>query len=223
MSNGQPYSYSRLKARHIRLLQILDAPAVGVHCTAALRVIAVPLDDAPEYETLSYVWGGTVRTHAVGLTDGDSLYVTESLARALPTVLASSETGMLWIDQMCINQDDLSERSSQVGIMGEIYKHAQGVLVWLGIGNAHDVGLTEVLQIARIEPGDFRIDFHSERWYGRDDVSCSARLDAWLSAAGCESADESNEEHASIAVSRREGLRSLLSDILSARWVCIAW
>jgi len=39
---------------------------------------------------------------------------------------------LYWIDQMCINQEDLVERSDQVRIMDRIYKQAKGVLVWLG-------------------------------------------------------------------------------------------
>jgi len=38
----------------------------------------------------------------------------------------------LWIDQICINQEDPNERSDQVGIMDKIYKRANMVLIWLG-------------------------------------------------------------------------------------------
>ncbi|KAL2124105.1 hypothetical protein VTJ04DRAFT_470 [Mycothermus thermophilus] len=38
----------------------------------------------------------------------------------------------LWIDALCINQDDIDERNSQVLLMGELYRHAAAVLSWLG-------------------------------------------------------------------------------------------
>ena len=38
----------------------------------------------------------------------------------------------MWADAVCINQSDLDERSSQVSIMGDIYKNAQKCQVWLG-------------------------------------------------------------------------------------------
>ncbi|KAH9209562.1 heterokaryon incompatibility, partial [Leptodontidium sp. 2 PMI_412] len=38
----------------------------------------------------------------------------------------------IWIDAVCINQQDPAERSSQVGLMDEIYKGAQLVIAWLG-------------------------------------------------------------------------------------------
>jgi hypothetical protein len=62
-----------------------------------------------------------------------SLSVTENLFNALfqlatPVVYPS----LLWIDALCINQKDLDERASQVGLMGQIYSTAAEVLVWLG-------------------------------------------------------------------------------------------
>lgn len=46
----------------------------------------------------------------------------------------------LWVDALCINQDDVLERNSQVGRMGELYKNAECVHCW--IGPAHrDVSL----------------------------------------------------------------------------------
>ena len=37
-----------------------------------------------------------------------------------------------WIDSLCINQNDVQERSSQVGLMGNIYRQAHCTIVWLG-------------------------------------------------------------------------------------------
>jgi hypothetical protein len=36
------------------------------------------------------------------------------------------------VDAICINQDDLAERSAEVLEMGSIYSHAEQVVVWLG-------------------------------------------------------------------------------------------
>lgn len=41
-------------------------------------------------------------------------------------------TGYLWVDQICINQDNTAERNYQVGIMGKIYQAGHQILVWLG-------------------------------------------------------------------------------------------
>ena len=40
----------------------------------------------------------------------------------------------LWIDALCINQEDLEERANQIRTMREIYEKAQKVRVWFGTG-----------------------------------------------------------------------------------------
>ena len=39
----------------------------------------------------------------------------------------------MWIDALCINQDDPDERSQQVMLMGEVLRSAQKVIAWLGL------------------------------------------------------------------------------------------
>ena len=41
----------------------------------------------------------------------------------------------MWIDQMCINQNDPVERGRQVGFMGEIYRSAERTVIWLDEGD----------------------------------------------------------------------------------------
>ncbi len=43
-----------------------------------------------------------------------------------------SAPALLWIDAICINQNDPSERASQVEIMDQVYKRASFTFVWLG-------------------------------------------------------------------------------------------
>ncbi|KAK0616470.1 heterokaryon incompatibility protein-domain-containing protein [Immersiella caudata] len=38
----------------------------------------------------------------------------------------------LWVDALCIDQNNLAEKSLQVGMMGSIYGSAERVLIWLG-------------------------------------------------------------------------------------------
>ncbi|KAH7391698.1 heterokaryon incompatibility protein-domain-containing protein [Pyrenochaeta sp. MPI-SDFR-AT-0127] len=45
-----------------------------------------------------------------------------------------------WIDAICINQDDNAERSSQVRLMGELYRSARLVLGWLGADDGGNLG-----------------------------------------------------------------------------------
>ena len=92
----------------------------------------VSLDKEPSYEALSYAWASREGAHAITLSNASSLPLTENLARALRRLRKRDQVRDLWIDQLCINQSDLEERSQQVSLMGQIYRQARNVLVWLG-------------------------------------------------------------------------------------------
>ncbi len=38
----------------------------------------------------------------------------------------------VWVDAICINQDNIPERNRQVRMMPHIYSRAESVLVWFG-------------------------------------------------------------------------------------------
>jgi len=66
-----------------------------------------------------------------------TLSITASLDEALRHLRRKDGTSrLLWVDPVCINQEDVPERGSQVGIMGEIYTKASSVVVWLGESDA---------------------------------------------------------------------------------------
>lgn len=85
-------------------------------------------DTPPIYEALSYVWDiiGDPVDIKIGPSGSDRLFITQNLATALPYLRYENEIRTLWIDAICINQQDLRERSSQVRIMGDIYRSGSG-------------------------------------------------------------------------------------------------
>lgn len=99
---------------------------------------AFPLNEAPPFNTASYVWG--MQTHSATMTfestsSQQSLPVLSSLAPFLAMVSQSKDFGekdWWWIDSICINLDDKLERGAQVKIMGDIYRKARRTIVWLG-------------------------------------------------------------------------------------------
>ncbi|KAG8164356.1 hypothetical protein KVR01_006274 [Diaporthe batatas] len=90
----------------------------------------------PHYEALSYAWGFTESRNVIYVQcpDGDhrKILVTENLALALRDLRFTAARRRLWIDAICINQEDIKERSAQVQIMTSIYRLAHKVVVWLG-------------------------------------------------------------------------------------------
>lgn len=101
-----------------------------------VKIVDLTEEDTPKYEALSYVWGSTNNlssVHVFHARNGNAtLPVTQNLATALPYLRYRFRRRTMWIDAICINQQDDSERSQQVRRMGNIYSMADRVVAWLG-------------------------------------------------------------------------------------------
>ncbi|KAF4438881.1 HET-domain-containing protein [Fusarium austroafricanum] len=109
---------------------------MGSEFTALRHEIGIDklsLTACPPFVALSYVWGSPDRDYRLTLCDNSLLPITKSVADALNYVLNDIEDGFIWIDQVCINQNDTEERNQQVAKMGDIYHKACKVFVWLGL------------------------------------------------------------------------------------------
>lgn len=88
------------------------------------------------YEALSWRWGDeTAGTYAVMILKNGALYkkkVSETLGLALKYLRYERRERIIWIDALCINQNDHEERSSQVSMMSLLYSGADQVCVWIG-------------------------------------------------------------------------------------------
>lgn len=124
----------------IRMLEILPSMRPSSRVKANLiRVDLDHLDQAPFafYEALSYTWGDPSLPRSPCKLNGHEHAVTLNLELALKKLRGRTRKRCLWVDALCINQDDVIERASQVQIMRRIYESAEQVLVWLG-GDADD-------------------------------------------------------------------------------------
>lgn len=65
------------------------------------------------------------------------MLIRPTLYSFVDTMAANYPRVTMWIDAICINQGNVEERSRQISIMGEIYKTAQEVYVWLRPGDDH--------------------------------------------------------------------------------------
>jgi len=91
----------------------------------------VSLDRAPAFSALSYAWGDPNLTESIYL-DGESFPVMKNLKVALRYLRQQIEVRILWIDFLCIDQNDDDEKSWQVNMMGDIYRACENVFLWLG-------------------------------------------------------------------------------------------
>jgi hypothetical protein len=88
-----------------------------------------------DYVALSYVWGSSDNQREI-IVNNCVVTVTKNLEEALRWLRDSPEASaglMFWVDALCINQDDVVEKSREVKRMGGIYKTARSVMAWLGL------------------------------------------------------------------------------------------
>ncbi|KAH7344360.1 heterokaryon incompatibility, partial [Pyrenochaeta sp. MPI-SDFR-AT-0127] len=89
-----------------------------------------------EYHCLSYTWGNPFgpdpKYYVINIDDG-FLSITPNLWSAIIHLHKTRpEFQAIWIDAICINQDNEDEKSAQVPIMHHIYGQAKSVIAWVG-------------------------------------------------------------------------------------------
>ena len=134
-----PYVYSPFaKPRHIRLLQVwLDCQLRSGVEEAPPRIkgrfAVTNLDNLRHsFRAISYVWGDAIISHKIWMGDSTYIGITRSANEVLTWITANGFDDYIWIDGICMNQDDLEERSSQVRLMWDVYSRAAGVVAWMG-------------------------------------------------------------------------------------------
>lgn len=86
-----------------------------------------------DYAALSYAWGDIADT-VDAVVNGTVVKITRNLEGALQMLRRTGTMGKkkLWVDALCINQNDLVERGHQVNRMRDIFGMASEVIVWIG-------------------------------------------------------------------------------------------
>jgi hypothetical protein len=89
-------------------------------------------DSIPGYKCLSYTWGEPCEGREI-LLNGCTFRVRDNLFEFLDIARRLFPMEFLWVDAICIDQNNVAERGHQVERMGRVYECALGVLIWLGI------------------------------------------------------------------------------------------
>lgn len=129
--------YKPLTGRHeIRLLRL--SPALSgddqvLHGTLLLS----QLGDRPEVTALSYTWADISGDRSCSETifigpEWEALPITRNCAAALRRLRSTRDAVVVWADAICIDQDNVGERSHQVGLMRDVYSRARKVVAFLG-------------------------------------------------------------------------------------------
>ena len=146
--------------RVCRILPITSA-------TAPTRIIVslanIPIGSSVRYKALSYVWGNDDVQRTIDVVADNAPGTQNATVRQTGTLLVrenlynfllqyrSNLTGILeplFVDALCINQQDVSERNSQVAAMKRIFSNAQLVIAWLAVEDEYSRRLFAAIQVA---------------------------------------------------------------------------
>lgn len=87
----------------------------------------------PKYTALSYAWGEPAKTRKITIETKHDFEIGENLWWFLyHRSLTIKSPRLFWIDAICIDQSNVSERNHQVSLMKQIYSMASNVYIWLG-------------------------------------------------------------------------------------------
>ncbi|KAL2071090.1 hypothetical protein VTL71DRAFT_12325 [Oculimacula yallundae] len=142
--NGSPYIYLPLDSnlKEIRLIVLKEGSGADrIECS----IKHVSLNSHPHYNALSYAWG-TSEEDQIIYVEGHAFCVNSNLFAALQQLRLPKEPRFLWIDRICISQDDILERGSQVCQMRAIFEIAALVVVWLGIESLRSAASIECMK-----------------------------------------------------------------------------
>lgn len=146
------YTSLEMERKEVRLLRVSRlARSASEETRFVGQLVHAALEDNPTYVAISYAWG---EPSAVGhFVDPNgvetSLGYSQVVLDIISTLVPPGDTLYLWIDAVCINQEDPDERASQVAIMGDIYRQAQQVIVFLGTADDASTRAMDLLQLTR--------------------------------------------------------------------------
>ncbi|KAF5010878.1 hypothetical protein FDECE_2985 [Fusarium decemcellulare] len=151
--------------REIRLLKILPDSGSGL-IESELLPKAPVTDLKGQYFALSYC-AGDVRQTDVVLVNGLKFNVFANLKHALTVAqrFRKKQIGdddfLLWVDQICIDQSNLPERSHQVGFMRDIYQSARQTLICLSTSEVEGEGMRWLVELDQnVPPREDDQDWH---------------------------------------------------------------
>jgi hypothetical protein len=134
----ESYSYQRLiGSKDIRLLKLRRR---RLFRSPQCELVHVDMHSLVTYDAISYTWGNPEKSKGL-IVDGKWLPCPANVQDIVLDRASYSCERYVWIDFVCIDQDNLDERKQQVQLMREIYATANRVIVWLGGTSGADLAL----------------------------------------------------------------------------------
>ncbi|KAK1823013.1 hypothetical protein LTR12_002539 [Friedmanniomyces endolithicus] len=135
------YQYNPLAEHAIRLVRLCPVPTddqaqilrESGQDYIRIDILHVQLESAPAFTAVSYTWGDTPEPAKVSISGGLWLPTTARVLDVLYRIQPGPEDddSLIWIDQLCIDQQNDAEKSQQIRLMRHIYSKATRTFVVL--------------------------------------------------------------------------------------------
>ncbi|KAK5707568.1 hypothetical protein LTR97_000105 [Elasticomyces elasticus] len=134
--NNFLYQPLDIQQKQIRTLEVLPGwPGSPIRCR--LSIVSLITDPRPQYDALSYTWGAATKARFITVEVAGAVHqvgTTDNLYEALQSMRARiARIWTVWVDALCIDQSNDAENGTQVAMMGDIYRNARQVNIWLGM------------------------------------------------------------------------------------------
>ncbi|TRX97408.1 hypothetical protein FHL15_001686 [Xylaria flabelliformis] len=148
---AKPHAYQPLPQGHARFLRrvtqsndelifdFISLPVSGTEC-------------GEKYIAISYCWGDLPPDRALMLADGSTIPITAKAIHILQEIIHRARCDIIWIDAICINQQDPTEKPDQILLMTNIYHFAESVEIWLDAGQSSFQVLDTTIRSRDVSP-----------------------------------------------------------------------
>lgn len=142
-------------AQSIRILHLhkdAQLPDFPLHATQQVTSLANKPEETVEYYALSWYWGAPIRTKTI-IVDGHEVKISRNVWSALTALVERFGTVKVWVDMLCVDQENEREKSHQVEMMGDVYRCAARVYAWTGPADADSDYLFEFIARGKDDEG----------------------------------------------------------------------
>jgi hypothetical protein len=137
-------NYERLPVGKFRLFELEGDRGGRGPPTGRLCTFDVDAPNPPDFRVISYLWGAGSEGSGYIVCDGQQIHARPNLIAALGTI-PRSRRQLLWIDAICINQQDAAEKSQQLEMCRTIMSIARAVMLYV---NSESESTRAALQLA---------------------------------------------------------------------------
>jgi hypothetical protein len=117
----------------IRLVKVLSE---GWDEDIVCEIFEISLGTIMPYKALSYAWRLDQKEPDATISCNDvDVEISANLFHASRQLRNVQVPVVIWVEFLCINQQDIVERSLQVAMMRDIYEKSREVVIWLGEGS----------------------------------------------------------------------------------------